>query len=246
MVALSEIPTVSTLYATGKLAPISAAKRSASPSKGINDRVSVYRGDITKLQLDAIVNAANQSLLGGGGVDGAIHRAAGPDLFRECKTLNGCATGDAKITEGYELPAKKVIHAVGPVYWQDEDQAPALLEGCYRKSMKICAENGLKSVGFSAISTGVYGYPSGEAAEVACRVVREELEKEECKQIERVVFVTFEMKDVRAYGETLPYVIHFFFEPFSSFLSSLLSSLLSSAFLSLLSLDAGRIRANLE
>jgi O-acetyl-ADP-ribose deacetylase (regulator of RNase III) len=202
VVTLREIPTVSALFTAGKLSPVSTP--SASPSKAINDRVSVYRGDITKLQLDAIVNAANQSLLGGGGVDGAIHRGAGPGLLRECETLNGCATGDAKITEGYELPAKKIIHAVGPIYWQDEDKAPGLLEACYRKSMKLCVEKGLRSIGFSAISTGVYGYPSDEAAKVACRVVREELEKEECKWIERVVFVTFEMKDVRAYNESLP------------------------------------------
>jgi O-acetyl-ADP-ribose deacetylase len=204
-IALDEIPALPALYDAGKL-KVTSAK--VSPSKSINDRVSVHRGDITKLKVDAIVNAANDSLLGGGGVDGAIHRAAGPQLVEECWNLpsrNGvrCETGDAKLTKGYELPARMVIHAVGPVYGGKDSDA-TLLGGCYRRAMELCRENGLRSVAFSAISTGVYGYPSDEAARVACGVVREELEKEESNDIERVVFVTFELKDVRAYRDSLP------------------------------------------
>lgn len=149
----------------------------------------IDRGDITKLAVDAIVNAANSSLLGGGGVDGAIHRAAGQGLVEECRTLGGCATGEAKITKGYDLPAKHVIHTVGPIY-SGSDQDPVLLANCYRNSMNLAYENDLHSIAFSAISTGVYGYPRAEATHIAVETVREWLSAHPDYDIE-VIFSCF-------------------------------------------------------
>lgn len=198
-----EIPSISQLYHLRELHP-SSTTSSHTPSQSHNDKVSLIKTDITTLSTSAIVNAANKSLLGGGGVDGAIHRAAGPRLLDECRTLNGCSTGSAKITSAYDLPCEHVIHAVGPVYSSYTPvEAAEKLKGCYKKSLELAVENGCTSIAFSGISTGVYGFPRGEAAGVACGVVREFLEADK-GGLDKVVFVCFEERDVRAYNEVLP------------------------------------------
>jgi O-acetyl-ADP-ribose deacetylase (regulator of RNase III) len=157
--------------------------------------IKVIRGDITTLAADAIVNAANETLLGGGGVDGAIHRAAGKELLEECRTLHGCRTGQAKITRGYRLPAKHVIHTVGPVWHGGSQGEPALLADCYRSSLRLAAENGLKSIAFPAISTGVYRYPKEPAARIAVGTIREFLKDRDME----VLLVAFGESDEELY-----------------------------------------------
>ena len=152
-------------------------------------RIAIVEGDITRLDIDAIVNAANNSLLGGGGVDGAIHRAAGPELYQACKQLGGCATGEAKITPGFRLPARRVIHTVGPVWGGGERGEDRLLADCYRNSLALALDHGLASIAYPAISTGAYGFPPGRAAHIALRTVHAALEDNAA--IERVVFCCF-------------------------------------------------------
>jgi O-acetyl-ADP-ribose deacetylase (regulator of RNase III) len=160
------------------------------------------QADITTLAVDAIVNAANESLLGGGGVDGAIHRAAGPELLAECRTLGSCPTGEARITAGYRLPARHVIHTVGPVWRGGRDGEPELLASCYRNSLALARGHGLRSIAFPAISTGVYGYPPGLAADVAAAAVAEQL-REHPDAFDAVLFVGFSAEAARLYGEAI-------------------------------------------
>lgn len=165
------------------------------------ERIEVLRGDITQVDADAIVNAANTSLLGGGGVDGAIHRAAGPQLLEECRTLGGCPTGSARITRGYRLPARHVIHAAGPVYRGGAAGEPELLAGCYRTALALAVENGCTSIAFPAISCGVYGYPMDQAARIAIHEVVAFLDAH-C-ELTQVLFVLFDDRGLKIYQDVL-------------------------------------------
>ncbi len=165
------------------------------------DRIELVEGDITEERVDAIVNAANQSLLGGGGVDGAIHRAAGPELLEECRGVGGCPTGEARITRGHRLPSRHVIHAVGPVYRDGKRGEPAKLAGAYRSSLALAEAHRLSTVAFPAISTGAYGYPLVEATEIALRTAWEWLEAHEFPR--KVVFVLFRRGDLAVYRKAL-------------------------------------------
>jgi O-acetyl-ADP-ribose deacetylase (regulator of RNase III) len=167
----------------------------------MHSRIEIIAGDITKLVLDAIVNAANSSLLGGGGVDGAIHRGAGPELYEECKRLKGCPTGEAKITKGYNLPAKHVIHTVGPIWNGGERNEDEKLARCYRNSLLLAAQNGLKTIAFPAISTGAYGFPMDRAARIAIREAIAFLAVN--PDFEKVIFCCFGPAAFRVYEEVL-------------------------------------------
>jgi O-acetyl-ADP-ribose deacetylase len=169
--------------------------------KAEDSKIDIIRGDITELDVDAIVNAANTTLLGGGGVDGAIHRAAGPALLAECRTLGGCQPGGAKLTKGYRLPARFVIHTVGPVWTGGERGEPQILANCYRNSLQLAVENGIKTIAFPAISCGAYGYPIQEAARIAVETTREFLATD--NNIEKVIFVLWDEDICEAYRRLL-------------------------------------------
>ncbi|KAI1173226.1 macro domain-containing protein [Nemania sp. FL0916] len=203
-VLVDDIPALSLLYEAGKMghSPLGPME-AATPAH--NHQVATIRGDITTLAVDVIVNAANCSLLGGGGVDGAIHRAAGRELLAECRALNGCDTGSSKMTDAYKLPCKKVIHTVGPVYRVRQlQQCETALRSCYQSALELAVQHQLKTIAFCAISTGIYGYPSCDAATVACATVSRFLATEDGKKLDKVIFVTFEESDVRAYKQLLP------------------------------------------
>jgi len=163
----------------------------------LQDKIEIIQGDITQLDVDAIVNAANSSLLGGGGVDGAIHRTAGPQLLEECRTLNGCATGEAKLTSGYNLRARHVIHTVGPVWHGGDHNEDNLLAGCYSNSMGLAVDHKLRSIAFPSISTGVYGFPVERASRIALRLILDFLATEEAAP--RVVMTCFSEQDLNVY-----------------------------------------------
>lgn len=164
-------------------------------------RIRLHQGDITKLAVDAIVNAANSSLLGGGGVDGAIHRAAGPELIQECRMLHGCKTGEARITRGYRLPAKHVIHTVGPVWQGGNSNEDELLTSCYRRSLELAEKHSLKTIAFPAISTGIYGFPLERATQIALESTRNFLKEHALP--EQVTFVCFSQHDFEVYQNVL-------------------------------------------
>lgn len=164
-------------------------------------KIKLLRGDITQLNVDAIVNAANSSLLGGGGVDGAIHKAAGPGLLKECNSLRGCFTGDAKITKAYKLPCKHVIHTVGPIWKGGQNSEAKLLKSCYNSSLKLAEENELESIVFPNISTGVYGYPKEEAALIATKLILEKLNK--LQHIKEISFCVFDITNYKLYQNLL-------------------------------------------
>ncbi len=167
----------------------------------MKEKIELVHGDITRLEVDAIVNAANRSLLGGGGVDGAIHRAAGPELLEETKTLNGCQTGQAKITSGYKLPAKYVIHTVGPVWKGGKRKESELLASCYTSSLQLASRHGLQTIAFPNISTGVYGFPKKAAADIAISTVMDFLSDH--TEIQKVYFVCFDQENHQLYEKKL-------------------------------------------
>ena len=166
-----------------------------------DDRIDLYEGDITSLDVDVIINAANNSLLGGGGVDGAIHRMAGPELLAECRTLGGCATGEAKITRGYKLKARYIIHTVGPVWRGGENRESERLKNCYKRCFELIKKNNLKNAAFPAISTGVYGFPKDLAAKIAVQETRQALDGN--PELEKIIFTCFNPESKKAYEVAL-------------------------------------------
>ncbi|KAG9291381.1 hypothetical protein G9A89_003485 [Geosiphon pyriformis] len=212
VIELHEISTLKEVYESNRIfrgPPVEGQTYMFEYNDKLNEKISLIQTDITRMKVDAIVNAANQSLLGGGGVDGAIHRAAGSGLKRECVTLGGCDTGDAKITLGHKLPCKHVIHTVGPI---GED--PSTLHMCYKRCLELFRENNLRSIAFSNISTansgflaGVYGYPRNAAGQVALRTVRKWLEAQEnLEEIDRIIFCVFENENKQAYEKLIPQI----------------------------------------
>jgi len=205
IIRLKDIKTIAQLYKSGVLKAVVPKKQRWNPEPGLLERVSLYQGDITSLEVDSIVNAANRSLLGGGGVDGAIHNAAGPKLVEECRLLNGCRTGQSKITRGYDLPARHIIHTVGPVYDKVEKAEKAeQLASAYRTSLALALENSIRHVAFPSISTGVYAYPIRDATRIALNEVRSFLESELGNELERVVFVVWSNQDRAVYESLIP------------------------------------------
>ena len=170
------------------------------------DRYEIVHSDITRMHTDAIVNAANHSLLGGGGVDGAIHRAAGSGLLQECRKLGGCETGEAKCTGSYRLPCSMIIHTVGPVWRGGEHKEAELLSSCYENSIRLAVDNGAKTIAFPAISTGVYGYPLKEAAMVACNTVKKMLDMVPQERLEKVSFVCFNKEAFDTYNRLASHI----------------------------------------
>src|SRR5213594_4621469 len=185
----------------GSLIAVGSLNGSHRKMKTLGEKIEIIHGDITTLEVDAIVNAANTTLLGGGGVDGAIHRAAGPELLAECRTLGGCKAGEAKITRGYRLPARFVIHTVGPIWRGGQDGEPETLANCYRNSLQVAVENGIKTIAFPAISCGAYGYPLQKAAQIAVKTTREFLAAED--KIDKVILVLWSNDIYEAYRRLL-------------------------------------------
>lgn len=208
MIRLKDIKAIAQLYRSGVLKAVAPKKQRWHAEPEFSERVSLYQGDITTLEVDSIVNAANRSLLGGGGVDGAIHTAAGPKLLEECRLLNGCRTGQSKITRGYDLPARYIIHTVGPVYdskgKEERAEKAEQLASAYRTSLALALENSIRHVAFPSISTGVYSYPIRDATRIALNEVRGFLESEHGNELERVIFVVWSNQDRAVYETLIP------------------------------------------
>lgn len=175
-------------------------------SSSVRKKIKIIKGDITQQSTDAIVNAANESLLGGGGVDGAIHRAAGPDLLAECRTIGGCPTGEARITKGYDLPSKFIIHTVGPVWKGGDHREPELLASCYRNSLKLAFEKGVLSLSFPSISTGVFGFPFMKACRISLTEIQSFLQKN--SKMKEVLLICFSDQDLAQYKEVFEQVVN--------------------------------------
>ncbi|KAJ7104264.1 A1pp-domain-containing protein [Mycena belliarum] len=203
IVRLADIRTIGQLFQSGVLKGV--AKPRYAPNPAFLDRISLFQGDITVMEVDSIVNAANRSLLGGGGVDGAIHAAAGRQLLEECSGLGGCDTGESKITAAYKLPSKHIIHTVGPIYSRsDIERRAQQLESCYRTSLNLAVEKSLKHIAFPSISTGIYGYPIEDATHLALDLVRRFCELDVGSKLDRVIFVVWSNKDKEVYETLIP------------------------------------------